>query len=51
MKRFLGVCSSNAIESQAAEETHVGIFREHPSTAYIEHNLVPITYTYKCYSS
>jgi len=50
MKRFLGVCSSNMIESQAAEDTHIGIFR-HPSTAYIEHNIVTVTSMYTCYSS
>lgn len=50
LKRFLGVCSSYTIESQAAEETHIRIFRQHPSTAYIEHNLVTITQS-MCYSS
>lgn len=51
MKRFLGVCSSNTLESQVAEEMHAGIFRHCPLTVYIEHNLVTIAYMYMCYSS
>lgn len=50
-KRFLGVCSSNTVESQVAEELHAGIFRHCPLTVYIEHNLVIIAYMYLCYSS